>query len=287
MTSSSPYGGAGSAGGNRAAYSPSAPPVPDYDEPKLAHPYVPSRANQNYNSSSLSSSSFPYTSQSYGQPQSYGYSGSGSSSNYGSSGQAPYSYGYSYPPYQQQQYHGYNSFPPGTHPDVIRSFQMVDRDRSGFIEDKELQEALSSGYQRFNIRAIRLLISLFKNPSDPALRVGPKGFAELWNCLGQWRVIFERFDEDRSGKIDGTELRDALHSLGYLLPPSVLQVLISRYDDGSGRRVELNFDSFVECGMIVKGLTEKFKEKDSKYTGRATLSYDTFMSMIIPFLVSY
>lgn len=178
MTSSFPYDGTRGAGGHKAAYSPSAPPVPDYDEPKLAHSYNPSRANQDYNSSMSSSSSFSYTGQSYGQPQSYGYSGGGSSSssNYGPPGQgqrqAPYSYGYSYPPYQQQQYQGYNSFPPGTHPDVIRSFQVVDRDRSGFIEDKELQEALSAGYQRFNIRAIRLLIFLFKNPSDPALRVG-------------------------------------------------------------------------------------------------------------------
>ncbi|PIN20741.1 hypothetical protein CDL12_06593 [Handroanthus impetiginosus] len=38
--------------------------------------------------------------------------------------------------------------------------------------------------------------------------------------------------------------------------------------------------------MIVKGLTEKFKEKDPRYTGSATLSYDTFMSMIIPFLIA-
>lgn len=58
--------------------------------------------------------------------------------------------------------------------------------------------------------------------------------------------MFDRFDRDRSGKIDATELKDALYSVGYALPPSVLQVLISRYDDGSGRRVELNFDSFVE-----------------------------------------
>lgn len=60
--------------------------------------------------------------------------------------------------------------------------------------------------------------------------------------------IFERFDRDRSGKIDVEELRDALYSIGYALPPSVLQVLISRYDDGSGLRVELNFDSFIEYG---------------------------------------
>ncbi|CAL5352587.1 hypothetical protein CsSME_00040422 [Camellia sinensis var. sinensis] len=181
--------------------------------------------------------------------------------------------------------HGHSGFPPGTHPEVIRSFQMVDKDRSGFIDESELQQALSSGYQRFSLRTIRLLMFLFKNPND-SLRIGPKEFAALWSCLGQWRAIFERFDRDRSGKIDATELRDALYSLGYAIPPSVLQVLISRYDGGSGRKVELNFDSFVECGMIVKGLTEKFKEKDPRYTGSAMLTYDTFMSMIIPFLVS-
>ncbi|XP_048425033.1 probable calcium-binding protein CML48 [Pyrus x bretschneideri] len=64
--------------------------------------------------------------------------------------------------------------------------------------------------------------------------------------------IFERYDKDRSGKIDSMELRDALYGLGLAMPPSVLQLLISKYDDGSGRRIELNFDSFVECGMIVR-----------------------------------
>lgn len=69
---------------------------------------------------------------------------------------------------------------------------------------------------------------------------------ELKFMLLLQQAIFERFDRDRSGKIDSMELRDALYSLGYAIPPSVLQVLISRYDDGSGRRVELNFDSFVQ-----------------------------------------
>ncbi|XP_021686403.2 probable calcium-binding protein CML48 isoform X2 [Hevea brasiliensis] len=148
--------------------------------------------------------------------------------------------------YGQGEYsYGYSGFPPGTHPDVIRSFQMVDRDRSGYIDENELQQALSSGYQRFHIRTIRLLMFLFKNPYDP-LRIGPKEFAALWSCLGQWRAIFERYDKDRSGKIDLFELRDALYGIGYAIPPSVLKVLISKYDDGSGRKIELNFDSFVE-----------------------------------------
>lgn len=58
--------------------------------------------------------------------------------------------------------------------------------------------------------------------------------------------IFERYDKDRSGKIDPLELRDALYGIGYTVPGSVLQLLLSKYGDGSSRRVELGFDSFVE-----------------------------------------
>ncbi|RDX80153.1 putative calcium-binding protein CML48 [Mucuna pruriens] len=182
---------------------------------------------------------------------------------------------------------GYSSsFPAGTSQDVIRSFQMVDRDRSGFIDERELQQALSSGFHHFNLRTVRLLMSLFNNPQQP-LTLGPKEFTALWNCLAHWRGIFERYDKDRSGKIDPLELRDALYGIGYAVPGSVLQLLLSKYGDGSGRRVELGFDSFVECGMIIKGLTDKFKEKDTRYTGSATLSYQAFMTMVLPFLVSY
>jgi len=66
---------------------------------------------------------------------------------------------------------GSSSFPPGTPQDVITSFQMVDRDRSGFIDERELQQALSSGFHRFNLSTIRLLMFLFKNPHQP-LAVG-------------------------------------------------------------------------------------------------------------------
>ncbi|RVW87010.1 putative calcium-binding protein CML48 [Vitis vinifera] len=183
---------------------------------------------------------------------------------------------YSQPPHWHGSSYGHSSFPPGTHPDVIRSFQMVDRDRSGYIDEIELQQALSSGYQRFSLRTIRLLMFSLRIPAllwglnfrflcsvFSGTKQGPNEFAALWSCLGQWRAIFERFDRDRSGKIDSMELKDALYSFGY-----AVRLLFSR------------------CGMIVKGLTEKFKEKDPRYTGSATLTYDAFLSMIIPFLVA-
>ncbi|XP_040382823.1 probable calcium-binding protein CML48 [Oryza brachyantha] len=181
---------------------------------------------------------------------------------------------------------GFVSFPPGTHPDVERAFRAADRDGSGSIDERELQDALSSAYHRFSIRTVRLLVFLFNNPaSQSPSRMGPVEFVSLWNCLGQWRGIFDRYDRDRSGKIDKDELREALRSLGYAVPPSVLELLIANYNNGVSSRGALDFDNFVECGMIVKGLTEKFKEKDTRYTGSATFSYDGFLSMVIPFIV--
>ncbi|XP_050138192.1 probable calcium-binding protein CML48 isoform X1 [Malus sylvestris] len=226
--------------------------------------------------------SHPYAPSAPSLPDSYGPQHSQYSHGYGQPQPQPQPQGWS----SSFSSYGQSGFPAGTDPAVIRSFEMVDRDRSGYIDENELQQALSSGYQRFSLRTI-LLIFLFKSPTD-SLRVGPKEFAALWTCLGQWRSIFERYDKDGSGKIDSMELRDALYyGLGLAMPPSVLQLLISKYDDGSGRRVELNFDSFAQCGMIVRGLTDRFKEKDRRYTGSANFGYDEFMSMVIPFLVSY
>lgn len=82
-----------------------------------------------------------------------------------------YQSGYGYYGQHETSYGHRSSFPPGTHPDVIRSFELVDRDRSGFIDEIELQQALSSGYQRFSLRTIRLLVFIFTNPCD-SLRIG-------------------------------------------------------------------------------------------------------------------
>ena len=81
---------------------------------------------------------------------------------------ASYSYPYPSPWASGAGGAGGSYFPPGTPPEVIRSFQAVDRDQSGFIEESEFQSALSSAYHKFSIRTVRLLMFLFKNPSNPS-----------------------------------------------------------------------------------------------------------------------
>lgn len=38
--------------------------------------------------------------------------------------------------------------------------------------------------------------------------------------------------------------------------------------------------------MLIQGLTDRFKAKDTRFTGSATLDYESFMTMILPFIVA-
>ncbi|KAF7146223.1 hypothetical protein RHSIM_Rhsim04G0106500 [Rhododendron simsii] len=218
-----------------------------------------------------------------------------------------------------------SAFPPGTDPSIVACFQIADRDGSGLIDDKELQGALSSYNQSFSLRTVHLLMYLFTNSNSRKIvhsgdlgyrrasnssweqeregeraksgnretlhpcRVdvrGPKEFTALYYSLQNWRSIFERFDRDRSGRIDTGELREALLSLGFGVSPVVLELLVSKFDKTGGQNRAIEYDNFIECCLTVKGLTEKFKEKDTMYSGSATFTYESFMLTVLPFLIA-
>jgi len=44
-----------------------------------------------------------------------------------------------------------------------------------------------------------------------------------------WQNVFRHFDRDRSGSIDGPELRDALAQFGYSLSPQLLDLVQRKY----------------------------------------------------------
>ncbi|TVU03755.1 hypothetical protein EJB05_50692, partial [Eragrostis curvula] len=123
-------------------------------------------------------------------------------------------------------------------------------------------------------------------PIVPNCRRRPKEFTDVFYSLQNWRSIFERFDRDRSGKIDASELRDALLSLGYAVSPTVLDLLVSKFDKTGGKSRAVEYDNFIECCLTVKGLTEKFKEKDTAFSGSATFTYEAFMLTVLPFLIA-
>ena len=63
---------------------------------------------------------------------------------------------------------------------------------------------------------------------------------------GCFQEIFERYDRDRSGKIDASELRDALYGLGFSVSPVILDMLVSKFDKTGGRSKAIEYDNFIE-----------------------------------------
>ncbi|KAF8656719.1 hypothetical protein HU200_060510 [Digitaria exilis] len=288
-----PYGpGAGGGYGAPPPYGSSpAPSAPPYGEKPPKEGKTSSSSSAPYYGAPPSSQ--PYGGGGYGAPpssQPYG----GGAGGYGAppAGQqhgAPYGA----PPPAYGGAGGYGSpfaslvpsaFPPGTDPNVVACFQAADRDGSGMIDDKELQSALSGYNQSFSLRTVHLLMYLFTNTN--VRKIGPKEFTAVFYSLQNWRAIFERFDRDRSGKIDSSELRDALLSLGYSVSPTVLDLLVSKFDKTGGKNRSIEYDNFIECCLTVKGLTEKFKEKDTALSGSATFTYEAFMLTVLPFLIA-
>lgn len=66
----------------------------------------------------------------------------------------------------------------------------------------------------------------------------------LWGTVAQ--EIFERYDRDRSGKVDASELRDALYGLGFSVSPVILDLLVSKFDKTGGKSKAIEYDNFIE-----------------------------------------
>ncbi|CAA3024007.1 probable calcium-binding CML49 [Olea europaea subsp. europaea] len=264
--SSAPYGapppGPPQSGQSSSGYSGVSTPYSAYSAAPYTSPSDPHKPPKDH--------SYPQSSAPYGTP-------------------APQTYG-GYPPPPSAPYGSPfaalvpSAFPPGTDPNVIGVFQAADQDGSGFIDDKELQTALSSYNQSFSLRTVHLLMYHFTNTNTR--KIGPKEFTQVYYSLQNWRAIFERFDRDRSGKIDSAELREALLSLGFSVSPTILDLLVSKFDKSGGRYKAIEYDNFIECCLTVKGLTEKFKEKDTAFSGSATFTYESFMLTVLPFLIA-
>lgn len=89
------------------------------------------------------------------------------------------------------------------------------------------------------------------------------------------QAVFKLYDKDRTNKLNGYELREALGSAGYHLNNHVLNSLVYRY--GSSDKT-ISFDDFIMCAVKVKTMIEHFKEKDFDNTNKATFTMDEWIT---------
>jgi Ca2+-binding EF-hand superfamily protein len=177
--------------------------------------------------------------------------------------------------------------PPGADPQLWSWFTAVDLDRSGAITAIELERALINGdWTPFDLDTVKLLMTIFD--SDRNGTISFTEFAGLWKYIKDWQNVFRHFDRDRSGSIDGPELRDALTQFGYNLSPSVLDLVQRKYDLKAnqtmvrgGPQPGISFDRFVRACVVVKQLTESFGRLDTDRDGWIQINYDQFMHTVL------
>lgn len=167
---------------------------------------------------------------------------------------------------------------PGVDPALMQWFQAVDTDRSGRINALELQQAMTnSNWSHFNAETCRLMVGMFdKNQSG---QIDLPEFQSLWTYIQQWKAIFDQYDRDRSGHIDGQELHTALTQMGYRLSPQFCQMVVMRYDLQARRHITL--DNFIQACVLLKSVTDTFRQKDVQGTGQIHLNYEEFLTMVM------
>ncbi|KAJ4927632.1 hypothetical protein JOQ06_015439 [Pogonophryne albipinna] len=169
-----------------------------------------------------------------------------------------------------------SNIPPGVGQEAFQWFHTVDTDRSGFINLKELKQALvNSNWSAFNDETCLMMINMFDKTRTGRMDIF--GFSALWEFMQRWRGLFQQFDRDRSGFISGTELHQALAQMGYNLSPQFSETLVRRFTVQGGRP-GIQLDRFIQVCTQLQSMTQAFREKDTGMTGHIRLNYEDFIS---------
>lgn len=175
-------------------------------------------------------------------------------------------------------YGGPQGPPPGADPTLWNWFITVDSDRSGQITANELQQALLNGnWSQFNSETCRLMIGIFDR--DQSGTINFQEFQQLWHYINQWKGAFDRYDQDRSGAIEGHELHRAFAEMGFNVSGNFVGLVLKRFDSFGQRSLKL--DSFIQCCVMLRGLTDAFRMRDTNQNGSITINYEDFMCLVL------
>ncbi|KOS36193.1 hypothetical protein ACN38_g13086, partial [Penicillium nordicum] len=214
----------------------------------------------------------------------------------------PQNYGFGPPPVHPQR----NRPPPSSRPpqspvpppltapsddpqQLFPLFRAANSSHSGALTEGELGSALVNGdYTSFHPRTVRLMIRMFDR--DGSGTISFDEFVSLWRYLAAWRELFDRFDEDRSGRVSQPEFEKALVAFGYRLSGKFISIIFGVFES-KGKQMSntpkdprltgMSFDLFVQACISLKRMTDVFKRYDDDRDGYITLSFEEALTEIL------
>jgi Ca2+-binding EF-hand superfamily protein len=240
-----------------------------YGQPQQGYGQPPPPQQQGYGQQP------PPQQQGYGQPQQQGYGQPPPPPQQQGYGQPQQQQGYGQQPPPQQGYMGRFEAPPAAQNDPCRQwFDAVDTDRSGNIDAKELQNALSSGGFTFNGSTADKIIKMFDSDHSGVL-----SFVQFRNAhafIQQMSQGFKSRDRDGSGSLEGPEVRAALAASGYHLNEGTFQSMMKKFDH---KQIGgLMFDDYVDLSILIGTARNVFSFYDRQRTGQVTFNFDSFFT---------
>lgn len=112
------------------------------------------------------------------------------------------------------------------------TFEGIDRDRSGYIEFNELvQGTMTSRTDRpsspFPFDSVA---DLYDSNSSGSIDINE--FQQLFNCINQWKSVFQGYDTDKSGAVELAEMTKGNESVprrSYYTTLSIIARIIQSY----------------------------------------------------------
>lgn len=178
---------------------------------------------------------------------------------------------------------------------LFEIFSDVDTDHNGRIDRTELQGALvNSDFSQFHSDTVKALIRLFDRSQSGS--VDFQEFTFLWRYLADWRKLFAQFDADRSETINFVEFKAALLAFGYKLSPEFVHTLFHQFSNvppapapapapaqapmrpkPADAEHQMSFDMFVQACIVLKRITDSFKQFDTNRNGVITITFEDFL----------
>lgn len=151
----------------------------------------------------------------------------------------------------------------------------------------ELGSALVNGdYTSFHPKTVKMMIRMFDRNNSGTISFDE--FVALWRFLAAWRELFDRFDEDRSGRISLQEFEKALVAFGYRLSQPFVTVLFTTFESKKQQingehamgpaKDGMSFDLFVQACISLRRMTDVFKRYDEDRDGYVTMSFEEFLT---------